>query len=148
MTALVASCAFSSVRGFVADDLNQEFAGTAIREAMSVEWPTTLVLQPRGEAGGRVVTTNMPRQHGRRAGRRLGYVLVALSAASFVRGAPAEAHPLGNFTTNTATRVVVSPKQVRVTYIVDMAEIPALRVRQQRILRRERAARFPANLLR
>jgi len=44
--------------------------------------------------------------------------------------APAAAHPLGNFTTNTAAAVVVTPDAVEVAYVVDLAEIPALRVVQ------------------
>jgi nickel/cobalt transporter (NicO) family protein len=47
-----------------------------------------------------------------------------------VGGGPASAHPLGNFTINTAARVVVRPDEVLVDYVVDMAEIPAFRERQ------------------
>jgi ABC-type nickel/cobalt efflux system permease component RcnA len=47
-----------------------------------------------------------------------------------VGGGPAFAHPLGNFTINTAARVVVRPDEVLVDYVVDMAEIPAFRERQ------------------
>jgi nickel/cobalt exporter len=39
---------------------------------------------------------------------------------------PAVAHPLGNFTTNRYSRVEVSPGQVRVRYVLDLAEIPTL----------------------
>ncbi len=35
------------------------------------------------------------------------------------------AHPLGNFTTNHFTRIEVGAEQVRVRFVVDMAEIPA-----------------------
>ncbi len=45
--------------------------------------------------------------------------------------APAAAHPLGNFTTNTAAAIVVTPDAVEVAYVVDLAEIPALRVVQE-----------------
>ena len=40
------------------------------------------------------------------------------------------AHPLGNFTTNAALRVTVLPTGIRGLYVVDLAEIPALKVRQ------------------
>src|SRR3954452_7985306 len=44
--------------------------------------------------------------------------------------APAEAHPLGNFTVNQYSRLEVGRDTVRVRYIVDMAEIPAFQERQ------------------
>ena len=50
-------------------------------------------------------------------------VTVAGSGAAF-------AHPLGNFTTNAALRVTVLPTGIRGLYVVDLAEIPALKVRQ------------------
>jgi nickel/cobalt transporter (NicO) family protein len=62
--------------------------------------------------------------------RRLG-VLAALAAA-LVGGSstPASAHPLGNFTTNTSATIRVRPEVVQVAYVVDLAEIPTLRVTQ------------------
>lgn len=62
--------------------------------------------------------------------RQLAVVGLLLSALS-LRMTPAEAHPLGNFTTNTAIRIVASPDHADLTYVVDMAEIPALKVRQE-----------------
>lgn len=61
-------------------------------------------------------------------GRRLGAV-AALATAAFgslaLLGAPAaSAHPLGNFTVNRYSGLELSPGQVRVTYVLDMAEIP------------------------
>ena len=50
--------------------------------------------------------------------------------AMFAGASSASAHPLGNFTTNTALQITVLPKEVRTSYIVDLAEIPALRIRQ------------------
>ena len=44
--------------------------------------------------------------------------------------APAQAHPLGNFTVNQASRLLVERGAVRVRYLVDMAEIPAFQERQ------------------
>jgi nickel/cobalt transporter (NicO) family protein len=42
----------------------------------------------------------------------------------------AQAHPLGNFTTNTAIKAVVSAQSISITYVVDFAEIPTLKIRQ------------------
>jgi nickel/cobalt transporter (NicO) family protein len=66
----------------------------------------------------------------RHVARRLG-VLAALAAA-LVGGSstPASAHPLGNFTTNTSATIRVRPEAVQVAYVVDLAEIPTLRVTQ------------------
>ncbi|MBI3743211.1 MAG: high-affinity nickel-transporter [Chloroflexi bacterium] len=45
--------------------------------------------------------------------------------APFIGGGErALAHPLGNFTINRYTRIEVSPSEVRLRYVVDMAEIP------------------------
>jgi ABC-type nickel/cobalt efflux system permease component RcnA len=41
---------------------------------------------------------------------------------------PASAHPLGNFTTNTATVLAVEPEAVRLDVVVDRAEIPTRQV--------------------
>jgi ABC-type nickel/cobalt efflux system permease component RcnA len=41
------------------------------------------------------------------------------------------AHPLGNFTINRYSRLVVTQTQIKVHYIVDMAEIPAIAERQR-----------------
>jgi nickel/cobalt transporter (NicO) family protein len=40
------------------------------------------------------------------------------------------AHPLGNFTTNHFTRIEIEAEQVRVRFVVDMAEIPAFQEMQ------------------
>lgn len=50
--------------------------------------------------------------------------LVLLSAA------PADAHPLGNFTVNRYARVEVSGPTVRIYYVLDQAEIPAFQERR------------------
>jgi ABC-type nickel/cobalt efflux system permease component RcnA len=57
------------------------------------------------------------------------FILAALVAGLFgalaLASAPAAlAHPLGNFTINRYAGLVLSPRQVDVTYVVDMAEIP------------------------
>jgi nickel/cobalt transporter (NicO) family protein len=64
------------------------------------------------------------------AGRKRFVLCSAMVAALLSIGGPAFAHPLGNFTINTAARVVVRPDEVLVDYVVDMAEIPAFRERQ------------------
>ncbi|HEU5088970.1 MAG TPA: hypothetical protein VFT99_16055, partial [Roseiflexaceae bacterium] len=38
----------------------------------------------------------------------------------------ADAHPLGNFTINHFSDVLVGPRLVAIRYVVDMAEIPSL----------------------
>ncbi|CAN5914833.1 hypothetical protein BH23ACT10_BH23ACT10_05820 [soil metagenome] len=68
----------------------------------------------------------------RRLGGGVGVAAVVLlvSAAALVIGAaPASAHPLGNFTTNTSTALTLHPDRIAVTYVVDLAEIPAFRAR-------------------
>jgi nickel/cobalt transporter (NicO) family protein len=49
----------------------------------------------------------------------------ALGALALSRPAPAEAHPLGNFTVNRYSRLELYADAVRVRYVLDMAEIPA-----------------------
>ena len=52
----------------------------------------------------------------------------AVVAAVLLPAAPALAHPLGNFTVNTYSAVVVEPSVVRVDVVVDRAEIPTRQV--------------------
>ena len=54
----------------------------------------------------------------------LGLAASLLAGSAFVGAAPASAHPLGNFTVNRYSGIVLSPRQVRILYVVDMAEIP------------------------
>jgi nickel/cobalt exporter len=56
--------------------------------------------------------------------RRVAVVGVTALAGLLAVAAPAAAHPLGNFTVNTASAVVVEPDAVRVDVVVDRAEIP------------------------
>jgi len=58
-------------------------------------------------------------------------LLVALIAAAALAAAPAQAHPLGNFTINHLTQVSASKDGVRLHYILDRAEIPTFQVRRQ-----------------
>jgi nickel/cobalt transporter (NicO) family protein len=62
--------------------------------------------------------------------RRIAFALAVLCgvlAASLAVSAPAEAHPLGNFTINHYSRVQPSGDRVYVLYVLDMAEIPTFR---------------------
>lgn len=59
---------------------------------------------------------------------RVGAVLGALLGA-VVLGAPAaSAHPLGNFTVNTYSGLVVGPDGVRIDYVLDLAELPTFQL--------------------
>ncbi|MCI0632440.1 MAG: High-affinity nickel-transporter [Actinobacteria bacterium] len=55
----------------------------------------------------------------------------AVAAAVLLAPATAMAHPLGNFTVNRYAGIQVTPGQVRIDYVVDMAEIPTVQVRPQ-----------------
>jgi nickel/cobalt exporter len=55
-----------------------------------------------------------------------GLVLVVLVTLA----APARAHPLGNFTTNTFSGLRMQPDALAIDYVLDLAEVPALRARQ------------------
>jgi nickel/cobalt exporter len=50
--------------------------------------------------------------------------LVVLLAAALLAPAAATAHPLGNFTVNTFSRVEVAVDRVYIVYVLDLAEIP------------------------
>lgn len=60
---------------------------------------------------------------------RLNAVILVLFIGSSLT--PVLAHPLGNFTINHFTKIVPDRSQVRVHYIIDMAEIPAFQAMQQ-----------------
>ena len=55
---------------------------------------------------------------------RLLLVLGALSASVVIAAAPASAHPLGNFTVNRYTGILVQADGVEIDHVVDLAEIP------------------------
>jgi ABC-type nickel/cobalt efflux system permease component RcnA len=57
---------------------------------------------------------------------RRSVVAGALSVAALLAlpAAPASAHPLGNFTVNTYTGIVVRPGELEVRYVLDLAEVP------------------------
>jgi nickel/cobalt exporter len=50
--------------------------------------------------------------------------LAGLGAMAVAAAPPAAAHPLGNFTVNRYSGIDLAPGSVRITYVVDMAEIP------------------------
>ena len=58
-------------------------------------------------------------------------LLVAVVAAVLLAPALAVAHPLGNFTINRYAGIELAPGQVRVDYVIDMAEIPTVQVRPE-----------------
>jgi nickel/cobalt exporter len=62
--------------------------------------------------------------------KKLAVFLVAATAGTFALAATAQAHPLGNFTINTFSRVEVSGHRVYVRYVLDLAEIPTFQARQ------------------
>jgi nickel/cobalt transporter (NicO) family protein len=58
------------------------------------------------------------------------FVLVTAAASAFALAANAQAHPLGNFTINTFSRLEVSGHRVYVRYVLDLAEIPTFQATQ------------------
>lgn len=58
-------------------------------------------------------------------------ILLGLAAGVFLMMSPAMvvAHPLGNFTINQYSRVVIGADAIEIRYVVDMAEIPAFQER-------------------
>ncbi|MGZ4133425.1 MAG: nickel/cobalt transporter [Actinomycetota bacterium] len=60
----------------------------------------------------------------RRTVRRSLALLMLLSVAVLWPAAAASAHPLGNFTVNLYSGIHVVPGEIRIDYVVDMAEIP------------------------
>ena len=60
--------------------------------------------------------------------RRLLPLAIVAAAMALWPAAGAAAHPLGNFTVNRWSGIVVTPGHVRVDYVVDMAEIPTFQL--------------------
>jgi len=61
---------------------------------------------------------------------RLSLIFFAVALLSCATTSPAAAHPLGNFTINHFTRIDAGLQQVRLHYVIDMAEIPAFQATQ------------------
>ena len=59
-------------------------------------------------------------------------MLLAATALVLAAPSPASAHPLGNFTVNTADRLVVTADGLTVSHVVDLAEIPSVQLAQAR----------------
>lgn len=62
--------------------------------------------------------------------RALAVVLGAFALAVLPAGS-ALAHPLGNFTVNSADRIVLTGEGVRLTHVLDIAEIPTVQLRAE-----------------
>ncbi|MBW3659034.1 MAG: High-affinity nickel-transporter [Actinobacteria bacterium] len=63
--------------------------------------------------------------------RRRLLPLLLLVGCSWSIAAAAFAHPLGNFTSNTFTRVTVGASGFELTYVLDLAELPTVQARQR-----------------
>src|ERR1700722_778682 len=57
--------------------------------------------------------------------------LLFLLAASLLLGPQSFAHPMGNFSVNHYSKIVIGRDRIRVTYIIDLAEIPTYQELQQ-----------------
>jgi len=62
---------------------------------------------------------------------RLMLALGAVAVTVLLGAAPASAHPLGNFTVNRYTGILVSPDGLQVDHVVDLAEIPTAQLGDQ-----------------
>jgi nickel/cobalt transporter (NicO) family protein len=62
--------------------------------------------------------------------KKLALLVLAATASAFALAQSANAHPLGNFTINTFSRVEVSGQRIYVRYVLDLAEIPTFQARQ------------------
>ena len=66
-----------------------------------------------------------------RPGRLLAGLAVGVGLLTLLPATPASAHPLGNFTVNQHSGLVVSHDQITVELVVDMAEIPTFQTRSE-----------------
>jgi ABC-type nickel/cobalt efflux system permease component RcnA len=62
---------------------------------------------------------------------RRALAALTVAAAFLLLPAIASAHPLGNFTVNRYAGIVMTPGEVRVDHVVDMAEIPTIQVTRE-----------------
>ena len=62
---------------------------------------------------------------------RRALVLAGVVAAVLSAPATAIAHPLGNFTVNRYAGIELTPDEVRIDYVLDLAEIPTVQVRPE-----------------
>src|SRR5207237_486081 len=78
-------------------------------------------------SGGRRLAFRLGCRLGFRLGRRTRHLFLALLVVvlpGVLLASPASAHPLGNFTVNRYTGVLVSPDGFTLDHVVDLAEIP------------------------
>ncbi|MEO6392185.1 MAG: hypothetical protein ABIP75_10060 [Pyrinomonadaceae bacterium] len=61
---------------------------------------------------------------------RFTWLMLITFATTLILAGSVNAHPLGNFTVNHFSRLVVATDQVRVRYVVDLAEIPTFQESQ------------------
>lgn len=59
------------------------------------------------------------------------FIVVSVVGFLVMLAGPAAAHPLGNFTTNSFSRIEISTDDVTVNYVVDMAEIPTFQLQER-----------------
>ena len=64
-------------------------------------------------------------------GRLLAGLAVGAGLLTVLPATPASGHPLGNFTVNQHSALVVSPGRVTIELVVDMAEIPTFQARSE-----------------
>ena len=83
-------------------------------------------MERRGPGVPALSTTRRPR---RPAHLLAAAAVVGAGAVLLLPGAPAGAHPLGNFTTNTSAALLIGVDRIEVDYVVDRAEIPTLQER-------------------
>ncbi|MEW5988635.1 MAG: EF-hand domain-containing protein, partial [Chloroflexota bacterium] len=62
---------------------------------------------------------------------KLLFLLLFSLTLTLFRPRPAAAHPLGNFSVNRYSRLELTPDQINLLYILDMAEIPTFQEKQQ-----------------
>src|SRR5207302_11322777 len=85
----------------------------------------------QGDArGGKAVSAHAFRRSGSRRLARLAALVAVAAGLIGGCGGVGDAHPLGNFTVNTYSGLVVRPDSISVDFVVDMAEIPAYQTRQ------------------
>ena len=103
--------------------------------------PAAAALIPGGARDDASAAFGIHVMHKRRA-RVAGLALIAAVVRGAERGAGAQAHPLGNFSSTTSPRSAISTDHVDVRYVLDQAEIPTVQERglgRAEVLRRKLA---------
>ena len=99
---------------------NRAEARRLLSEAVRINPHFSIQYAPRGAGHAR----HARRCRVIRAARRLLALLALVSLAVLWPAGAASAHPLGNFTVNLYSGIHVVPGEIRIDYVVDMAEIP------------------------